>query len=102
MKQLSANFRRFSMVLAALTVISAASCSKEQKPEENPVPTAPSADENTATGDSDSGRAMGLQTIHFPYDAFVLNDEAKNQLKANSDILKDKSSIKIQIEGHAD
>ena len=63
--------------------------------------TAAHADENTA-GDSDNGKAMGLQTIHFGYDAFTLNAEAKSILKANAQILKDKASLKIQIEGHCD
>ena len=78
-------------------------CTKKQeiKVEENSIPTAANADENTM-GDSDSGKAMGLQTIHFPYDAFTLDSEAKAMLKAASQILKDKPSIKIQIEGHCD
>ena len=54
------------------------------------------------TGDSDTGKAMGLQTIHFPYDSFLLDGEEKELLKANADILKSKTELKIQIEGHCD
>jgi peptidoglycan-associated lipoprotein len=53
-------------------------------------------------GDSDSGKAMGLQTVHFGYDAYLLDEEAKSTLKANAQILKDKPSAKIQVEGHCD
>ena len=58
------------------------------------------ADINTS-GDSDSGKAMGLQTVHFPYDAFALNPEAKTTLKANADILKSNEKVKIQIKNKA-
>ncbi len=53
-------------------------------------------------GDSDSGKAMGLQTIHFAYDSYILDDSNKAILQANTQILKDKSSIKVQVEGHCD
>ncbi|MBI2711538.1 MAG: OmpA family protein [Bdellovibrio sp.] len=59
------------------------------------------ANENTA-GDSDSGKAMGLETVHFPFDSFTLDSEAQNVLKNNASIMKDKSHLKIQIEGHCD
>lgn len=91
---------RLGVVCAVFGLMTAAGCAKKPKPEESAVPTAAAADE--ATGDSDSGKAMGLQTIHFPYDSFVLDQEAKNALKANAGILKDKASAKIQIEGHCD
>jgi peptidoglycan-associated lipoprotein len=45
---------------------------------------------------------MGLQSINFGYDAYVLDGKAKEILKANSQILKDKASAKIQVEGHCD
>lgn len=77
------------------------SCTPKKAGDENPLPTAANADENMG-GDSDNGKAMGLETVHFPYDAFTLTDEAKNILKANANILKDKKSMKIQIEGHCD
>lgn len=45
---------------------------------------------------------MGLQSINFAYDAYTLTPEAKTILKANAQIMKDKASIKIQVEGHCD
>lgn len=57
---------------------------------------------NEGTADSDSGNAMGLQTIRFPYDSFEIVGENKNILKQNIQILKDNASVAIQIEGHCD
>ncbi|MEN9723289.1 MAG: peptidoglycan-associated lipoprotein Pal, partial [Pseudomonadota bacterium] len=45
---------------------------------------------------------MGLVSIRFPYDSFVLDGSAKDNLKKNASILKDKATIQIQIEGHCD
>jgi len=53
-------------------------------------------------GDSDNGKAMGMKTITFPYDSFNLSEQAKGDLKNNSDILKTNANVKVQIEGHCD
>lgn len=45
---------------------------------------------------------MGLETVHFPYDSFVMDDQAKATLDANAMILQTKSSLRVQIEGHCD
>src|SRR5262249_8483681 len=107
MKLQSANFRRLSIALALIALVTGASCSGKKV---NDGDTAPTADTNAAPPsevdnlgqDSDRGGAAGLQTIHFPYDSFVLDSVAKSGLKANADIMKQKDSIKIQIEGHCD
>jgi peptidoglycan-associated lipoprotein len=82
-------------------------CSSAKKKEEEPnlgggVPTAAAAEDNTITGDSDSGKAMGIQTIHFPFDSFIIDEEGKRIASSNADILKTHSNFKIQIEGHCD
>jgi peptidoglycan-associated lipoprotein len=94
-------FRRFAMALAIAAALSASACSKKTKTEDSSVPNAASADENSS-GDSDSGRAMGLKSVNFAYDAFVLTSEAKSTLKSNADILKGNGGVKIQVEGHCD
>ncbi len=94
-------FCNLVLVLSITMLAFASGCSKKQKADEELTPTAPSADENVL-GDSDSGKAMGLQTIFFPYDSFVLDETAKGILKANTQIMKDKPTLKIQIEGHCD
>lgn len=90
------------IILSILSILSLSACaSKKPVNGDDSMPSAANADENMM-GDSDSGKAMGLQTIHFGYDSYVLDEENKGILKANAQILKDKGSIKIQIEGHCD
>ncbi len=96
-------FGRLVLILGITTVVFASGCSSsKKKADDGGVPTAPAADENTVMGDSDSGRAMGLQTVHFPYDSFILDEEAKGVLQSNASILKEKQNLKVQIEGHCD
>lgn len=95
-------FRRLILVLGVAALISATGCSSNKKKDDGGVPNAPSADDNSALGDSDSGKALGLQTVHFPYDSFLLDSEGKGVLKANASLLKEKPSMKVQIEGHCD
>ena len=94
-------FARLALATALLAVVGSVGCSSSAKKAE-PTNTAPTNEVDTTLGDSDSGKAMGLQTIHFPYDSFVLTTEAKDALKSNAAIMKDKTSVKIQIEGHCD
>jgi peptidoglycan-associated lipoprotein len=90
------------LTLALATMLSLTACSSAKKvQDENLVPTAANADENLL-GDSDSGKAMGIQTIHFSYDSYILDNENKDLLKKNAQILKDMASIKVQVEGHCD
>jgi peptidoglycan-associated lipoprotein len=95
-------FIRSSMIITALLVaaIQLGGCGKK-KSDEEAAPTSPSMDENVL-GDSDSGQALGLQTVNYPYDSFNLDGEAKSKLTANANIMKDKPSLRIQIEGHCD
>ena len=107
MSMSSVAVRRGTNIVLVLTLvwtgIWVGACSKkeEKKADEQTGPAAPSAEENTM-GDSDTGKAMGLQTVHFGYDSYVLNKEAKTTLAANVGVLKDKASLKIQVEGHCD
>lgn len=66
------------------------------------IPEAVNADSSTALGDSDSGRAMGLQTVTFGYDDFKLEADSKAKLDENARILQENGTLKIQIEGHCD
>ncbi len=90
-----------AILLIGSIAISACSSKKDTKPDETGIPTAKDADQNSS-GDSDSGKALGLQTIHFQYDSFTLDSNAKTALTAGAQILKDKASVKIQVEGHCD
>lgn len=102
MKNTSSLIRNAAMVLSLVAIVSFSACAKKPKPEETNVPNAPTATDENVMGDSDSGKAMGLQTVHYPYDSFVLDSQAKATLKSNAEVLKDKPSLKVQIEGHCD
>ena len=102
MTHLSAIVRRCALVLMIAGIVTAVGCAgKKPAQDEGAVPNAPSADENLS-GDSDSGKAMGLQTVHFAYDSFSLDTAGKAALKSNADILKGNGPVKIQVEGHCD
>jgi peptidoglycan-associated lipoprotein len=98
----SAFIRRFVLLVAVTTLIAGSGCAKKAKEDESSVPNAASADDNSGLGNSDSGNAMGLQTVHFPYDSFTLDSEGKAMLKANAGIISSHATIKIQVEGHCD
>lgn len=96
------NLRHLAVVVSLTAMFGLVGCGgKKVKEDDGGVPTAVSADENTM-GDSDSGRAAGLQTVHFPFDSFLLDAEGKEVLSSNASILKDKTNLRVQIEGHCD
>jgi peptidoglycan-associated lipoprotein len=100
--KLNGTIRHLGCIIGLVSLVYAAGCSSKKIVEEDGgVPTAPSADENLH-GDSDAGTALGLQTVHFPYDSFKLDGDAKRALKNNLQILKDKTHLHVQIEGHCD
>ena len=53
-------------------------------------------------GDSDSGKAGGLQTVYFAFDSSNLDREAKQTLDANAEYLKANQNVDVQVEGHTD
>ncbi len=101
MKIRELNKNQYCAFAVLLTLIAITGCAKKTKPEESVISTAPSIEEN-ALGDSDSGRALGLNTIHFPFDSALLDEKAKAEINSNYQILKEKPSLKVQIEGHCD
>ena len=90
-------------VLALVLMVSLTACKTAQKAQDkNDLSTANSAVDENTLGDSDSGKAAGLKTIHFPYDSFSMTGDAKADLENNAQVLKSKSDLKVQIEGHCD
>lgn len=97
------------LLTVTLMILSLAACKTARKTDEEGGDTSGS-EINSANipvnesgmGDSDSGKAMGLQTIYFGYDNSSLTAEMKKALASNADILKGNKSLKVQIEGHCD
>lgn len=99
LRKLSIAFISFSLVL------SFAGCKSAPKTDDSESGTGSSemtqGDANTM-GDSDSGKAMGMQTIYFKYDSFEIDSDGKQALSTNVEILKANPSVKVQVEGHCD
>ena len=90
-----------SLILTFSLVI-ATSCSKKQKNDEAAENIAPPTEAAADLSDSDASKAMGLQTVNFAYDSSALDAGSKKTLNENAKVLKDKSNLKVQIEGHTD
>ena len=100
--------RKLSFALITLSLaLSLAGCKSAPKTDDSETPGGTGStelnqgDANTM-GDSDSGKAMGMQTIYFKYDSFEIDGEGKQALNTNVEILKANPSVKIQVEGHCD
>jgi peptidoglycan-associated lipoprotein len=101
------NFRNLMTLLIVVSSLALAGCPKKavvDPTNETDGSGAPVTDEsiNNSTADSDSGNAMGLQTIRFPYDSFEIVGANKEALKNNIQILKDNPTVNVQVEGHCD
>jgi len=57
---------------------------------------------NPGMADSDSGNAMGMQTINFPFDSFEIVGQEREKLRGNIAILKENATVAVQVEGHCD
>jgi peptidoglycan-associated lipoprotein len=88
------------LLCAAVVLVTGPGCAhkKPQSEENNPN----AAIESSDLGTSDTGNAMGLQTVRFDYDSALLSSSAKQVLKEDARILKDNPSVMIQIEGNCD
>lgn len=99
----SVNRISFLVVLATLVALPMLQgCKTAQKQDGTAGSDGVGAVDENALGDSDSGRAMGLQTVNFPYDSHTLTSEARTTLKNNAEVMKKNSGLKVQIEGHCD
>jgi peptidoglycan-associated lipoprotein len=53
-------------------------------------------------GDSDSNKAGALKTVYFDFNSAGLSNDTKEALNNNAQFLKTNTSVKVQVEGHAD
>ena len=96
--------RKLSIVFVSFSlVVGFVGCKSAPKTDETETPGGEmNAGDANVMGDSDSNKAMGMETIHFKYDSFVIDSEGKQALKTNAGIMKANPSLKVQIEGHCD
>lgn len=101
------SFKKWFGLAVLVCGVSLVGCSKKTdvKPDEGVNAgdvSSSGTDAGTQGNDSDSGNAMGLQTINFPYDSFEIVGENRERLKNNIGIMKDNPTVNVQIEGHCD
>ena len=53
-------------------------------------------------GDSDSNKAGALKTVFFDFNSAALSSSTKDALTNNANFLKTNTTVKVQVEGHAD
>ncbi len=53
-------------------------------------------------GDSDSNKAGALRTVYFDFNSASIAGDTKETLVNNAKFLKANTSVKVQVEGHAD
>lgn len=97
--------RKLSFILVSFSlVVGLAGCKSASKVDEMGGSDSGAMTEGDANvmGDSDSGKAMGLQTIFFKYDSFDISGDGRAALDTNVGILKANPSLKVQVEGHCD
>ena len=98
------------LATAAIIAFMVVGCAKKPKME---APTKPSttetkpadkpADQATDQGTKvESGSSSMFKTIYFDFDRYNLRDDAKADLKKNTDVMQQEENLKITIEGHCD
>lgn len=99
----SSSLTKFLAVSATLALaVAMGACAQKKPAEDKSGSEASNADISSDLADSDSGKAMGLETVHYAYDSSNLDGAAKKTLASNARVMKDKASLKVQIEGHTD
>lgn len=100
----------FLLVLVA-TSLSITSCANmKKKPAETEAKVdAPVVDDGKNTGmnlelngDSDTNRAGALKTVYFDYNSSAIAGGTQEALNNNAEFLKTNTTVKVQVEGHAD
>jgi len=100
-----------SLALSLVLVLSLTACSTTKKPavDGNTTPDKGQVDNGKnnglsleLNGDSDSNKAGALKTVYFDFNSAGLSDSTKDALNSNAEFLKTNTSVKVQVEGHAD
>ncbi len=95
----------------ALMMVYVSGCGKKPKPVVSEKPTTtteqpkPQPQDTTAklpTGEVTEESATALQKIYFDFDRYFIREDAKPALENNARMLKQKSNMRILIEGHCD
>lgn len=103
------NLKRNSLTLTMLLALAMAftGCGSSIKKDTDAGSGAVSAQDSSAesfeiNSDSDSNSAGSLQTVFFDFNSSTLSSTARAALQNNADFMKKYSSVRVQVEGHAD
>lgn len=50
----------------------------------------------------EAARRMGLRTVYFDYDQSAIRDDARQALRNNFDILRQRSDVRVELQGNCD
>jgi peptidoglycan-associated lipoprotein len=96
-------------LLSVALIVFITGCGKKPKVEQQTKPTTGETGKINPADTSKQGQTGTLSekssrfaTVYFDFDRYNLRDDAKADLKANVEILKSESTLKILIEGHCD
>ena len=99
-------------VLGLLVAVAGVSCSAKKKEAGAGAGGAGLGEEGLATGGSlerykqgealEPGEGGPLKDIHFAFDSYELDDQARGVLRDNGNWLKDNAQAKVELEGHCD
>lgn len=106
---------RYLVTIIALIIL-LIGCSSTEPAPEIIAPVSPTIPSTVVSGPSASGTIRPsvrpglmngtsisyLPSIHFDFDSFLLNSEAREILQSNADILRSQPTLRIRIEGHCD
>jgi len=98
------------LATAALISFMVVGCAKKPKvepltkpPATETKPTEKPSDQPTDQGTGiESGSSSRFRAIYFDFDRYNLRDDAKADLKKNTDVMQQEENLKITIEGHCD
>ena len=98
------------LITLLATTLSVTSCASKKKTTGTDGTTDSGISENGSNagmnmelnGDSDSNRAGALKTIYFDFNSSAIGGSTQEALNNNAEFLKANTSVKVQIEGHAD
>ncbi len=95
----------FTTLMVALLAVGCAS-NKPKNSQDDAAKVADGASNTGLTlelnGDSDGGKAGGLQTVYFGFDSSSLESDTQESLRTNAEFLKANANVDVQVEGHCD
>ena len=102
-------FKSIVLMTLIATALALSSCASSKKKTDAVVDTDSTSDNGKnngmsleLNGDSDSNKAGALKTVYFDFNSAGLSSSTKDALNNNAQYLKSNTSIKVQVEGHAD